>query len=63
MPDTITIEVDPQTAQAYGAAREEERKKSRALLGIRAREMAVEKRPTLDEVMDRDWTQGSEAGD
>ena len=51
MPDTITIEVDPQTAQAYGAAREEERKKIRALLGMRARELAVEKRPTLDEVM------------
>ncbi len=44
MPDfTITIEVDPQTAQAYSAAREEERKKIRALLGMRARELAVEK--------------------
>lgn len=52
MPDfTITIEVDPQTAQAYSAAREEERKKIRALLGMRARELAVEKRPSLDEVM------------
>jgi hypothetical protein len=52
MPDTITIEVDPQTAQAYRAAREEERKKIQTLLRLRARELAVEKRPTLSEVMD-----------
>jgi hypothetical protein len=53
MPDCIiTIEVDPQTAQAYGSAREEERKKIQALLRLRARELAVEKRPSLSEVMD-----------
>ena len=53
MPDcTITITVDPQTAQAYHAAKEEERKKIEALLGLRARQLAVEKRPKLDEVME-----------
>ncbi len=49
---TILIEVDPQTAQAYSAAREEERKKMQFLLRMRARELAVEKRPSLDEIMD-----------
>jgi len=53
MPDTITIEVDPQTAQAYNAAREEEQKRIRTLLRVRARELAVEKRPTLSEIMDQ----------
>jgi hypothetical protein len=51
MPDTITIEVDAQTAQAYNSAREEEQKRIRALLRMRARELAVEKRPTLSEIM------------
>lgn len=53
MPDTITIEVDPQTAQAYNAAREEEQNRIRALLRMRARELAVEKRSTLGEIMDQ----------
>jgi hypothetical protein len=54
MPEcTITIEVDAQTAQAYRAAREEEQMKIRALLRLRARELAVEKRRSLDEVMDQ----------
>jgi hypothetical protein len=53
MPDTITIEVDAQTAQAYHAAQEEERKRILTLLRVRARELAVEKRPTLSEIMDQ----------
>jgi len=53
VPDcTITITVDPQTAQAYHAAKEEERKKIEALLGLRAKELAVEKRPRLDQIME-----------
>ena len=63
MPDcTITIEVDPQTAQAYGAAREEEQQKIRALLRMRARELAVEKRPNLDEVMETVGRKARERG-
>jgi hypothetical protein len=53
MPEsTITIEVDQQTAQAYSAAREEEQRKIQALLRLRARELAVEKGPNLDQILD-----------
>jgi len=53
MPDTITIEVDAQTADAYNSALEEERNRIRTLLRVRARELALEKRPTLSEIMDQ----------
>jgi hypothetical protein len=59
---TITIEVDPQTAQAYGAARDEDRKAIQTLLRLRARELALEKRPSLDEVMDMIGRKARERG-
>jgi hypothetical protein len=44
--------VDPQTAQAWNAADQQERRKAEVLVGIWLREVLSEKRRSLDEVME-----------
>jgi len=50
---TITIPVDPQTAQAYDSASPQEKRKLQALLSLRLRELASEDFPSLQEVLDK----------
>lgn len=49
---TLTIPLDPQTAQAYGAARDEDKRKIRALLSLWVRELAAGELPSLQDVLD-----------
>lgn len=49
---TISIPLDPQTAQAYGAAREEEKRKMQALIGLWLRELTTPGSPSLQQVLD-----------
>jgi hypothetical protein len=49
---TITIPVDPQTAQAYGAAGDEEKRKIQVLLSLWLRELAASEPPSLQQVLD-----------
>ena len=49
---TITIPLDPQTAQAYDSASPEEKRKIQALLGLWARELATGEFPSLQQVLD-----------
>ena len=49
---TITIPLDPQTAQAYDSAAPEEKRKIQALLGLWLRELASGDYPSLQQVLD-----------
>ena len=49
---TITIPLDPQTARAYSAARDEEKRKIQALLSLWLRELAASELPSLQQVLD-----------
>jgi len=49
---TITIPVDPETAQAYNSATPEERRKMQALLSLWLREVAINGSPSLQTVLD-----------
>lgn len=49
---TITIPLDPQTAEAYNAAPADEKRKMQALLGLWLRELAVTERRPLQEILD-----------
>ena len=49
---TITIPLDPQTAQAYDAASEEEKRKLQALLSLWLRELATGESLPLQRVLD-----------
>ncbi len=49
---TITIPLDPQTAQAYDSAAPEEKQKIRALLSLWLRELASGDYPPLQEILD-----------
>jgi len=49
---TITIPVDPQTAQAYDSASPQEKQKLQALLSLRLRELASGEYPSLQQVLD-----------
>jgi hypothetical protein len=49
---TVAIEVDEETAQAYGAMSGEERRKIQMLLGLWLRDWVQKDVPTLEEVMD-----------
>jgi hypothetical protein len=48
---TITIPLDPQTAQAYDSATPEEKRKIQALLGLWVRELAAGELPSLQQVL------------
>jgi hypothetical protein len=49
---TITIPLDPQTAQAYNSAAPEEKQKMHALLRLWLRELASGEYPPLQQVLD-----------
>jgi len=49
---TITIPLDPQTAQAYDSASPQEKRKLQALLGLRLRELASGEYPSLQKTLD-----------
>jgi len=49
---TITIPLDPQTAQAYDSAAPEEKRKIQALLGLWLRELASGDYASLQQVLD-----------
>jgi len=49
---TITIPVDPQTAQVYNSAAPEERRRIQALLSLWLRELATGDSPSLQQVLD-----------
>jgi hypothetical protein len=49
---TITIPLDPETAQAYNSAPPAEKRKMQALVGLWLRELAVSDAPTLQQVLD-----------
>jgi hypothetical protein len=59
---TISIPLDPQTAQAYGAAREEEKRKMQALVGLWLRELTAPGRPSLQQVLDEAGRKAQERG-
>ncbi len=48
---TITIPVDPQTARAYSAAGDEEKRKIQVLLSLWLRELAASEPPSLQQVL------------
>jgi hypothetical protein len=49
---TITIPLDPQTAQAYDSASPQEKRKIQALLSLRLRELTSGQYPSLQQVLD-----------
>ena len=49
---TITIPLDPQTAQAYDSASPQEKRKLLALLSLRLRELASGEYPSLQKTLD-----------
>jgi len=49
---TITIPVDPQTAQVYNSAAPEERRRIQALLSLWLRELATGDSSSLQQVLD-----------
>lgn len=59
---TITLEVDSDTAQAYSAATEEQRRKLQLLLNLRLRELTVAPARSLQEIMDEIGTEAQRQG-
>ena len=49
---TITIPLDPQTAQAYNSASAEEKRKMQALLGLWLRELVAGEPRSLQQILD-----------
>ena len=49
---TITIPLDPQTAQAYNSASVEEKRKMQALLSLWLRELAGSHQRSLQQILD-----------
>jgi hypothetical protein len=49
---TITIPLDPQTAQIYESSAPDDKKKVQALLSLRLRELAAGEYPSLQYVLD-----------
>jgi len=49
--NSISIPLDPQTAQAYAAAQTEEQLKIQALLSLWLRELTSSNRPALEQVL------------
>ena len=59
---TITIPLDPQTAQAYDSATPEEKRKIQALLGLWARELATGELQPLQKVLDEVGSKAKDRG-
>jgi hypothetical protein len=49
---TITIPLDPQTARAYGAVGDKEKRKIQVLLSLWLRELATSEFPSLEQALD-----------
>jgi hypothetical protein len=49
---TISIPLDPQTAQAYSAAGDEEKLKIQAIMALWLRELTAKELPSLEQVLD-----------
>ena len=49
---TITIPLDPQTAQVYNSASAEEKRKMQALLGLWLRQLAHNEQRSLQQILD-----------
>ena len=59
---TITIPLDPQTAQAYNSASAEEKRKMQALLGLWLRELARSEERSLQQILDEDGSKAQARG-
>jgi hypothetical protein len=59
---TISIPLDPQTAQAYNSASAEEKRKMQALLGLWLRELARSEERSLQQILDEAGSK-AQAGD
>jgi hypothetical protein len=59
---TISIPLDPQTAQAYGAARQEEKLKIQALVSLWLRELTARELPSLQQMLDEVGRKAQERG-
>lgn len=59
---SISIPLDPQTAQAYKAARAEEKLKIQALVGLWLRELTMRELPSLQQVLDEAGRKAQERG-
>jgi hypothetical protein len=59
---TISIPLDPQTAQAYAAFRAEEKLKIQALVSLWVRELTARELPTLQQVLDETGRKAQESG-
>jgi len=59
---TISIPLDPQTAQAYGATRAEDKQKIQALLRLWVRELTARELPSLQQVLDEAGRKAQESG-
>lgn len=59
---TISIPLDPQTAQAYGAARAEEKLNIQALVSLWLRELTSMETPSVQQVLDEAGRKAQERG-
>jgi hypothetical protein len=59
---TITIPLDPETAQAYNSAAPEEKRKMQALVSLWLRELAVDECPPLQQILDEVGTKARARG-
>ena len=58
----VTISVDSQAAQAFAAATPDDRRKIELLLNLRLRELTVDSRKSLRQVMDELGAQAERSG-
>jgi hypothetical protein len=59
---TISIPIDPQTAQAYDTAREQEKRKIQALVSLWLRELTARDLPSLQQVLDEAGRKAQQRG-
>ena len=62
MESTITIPLDPQTAQAYSAVPAEEKQKIQALVSLWLRELTAGESPSLQRILDEVGRKAQERG-
>lgn len=60
--DSISIPLDPQTARAYGAAGDEEKRKIQALVSLWLRELTSGDAPSLQQVLEEAGRKAQERG-
>jgi hypothetical protein len=59
---TITIPLDPQTAQTYNSASAEEKRKMQALLGLWLRELVGGEQRSLQQILDETGRKARDRG-